>query len=107
MSNQQIPIACDLSALPDHDKHLSIGEELMPQAQNVAELDDGYQIEFPIDTLDLVAQFVDGERRCCPFIHFQISVPPASDTVMLSVTGREAVKKFLTQELLPHLSTIL
>ncbi|MEO0563373.1 MAG: hypothetical protein AAF125_14790, partial [Chloroflexota bacterium] len=63
----------------------------------------GYAVTFPIDALCLAATFVDGERRCCRFLHFQFDVAPADTTFTLRVTGRIGVKDFLAQELLPHL----
>lgn len=103
MSNQQIPIVCDMNALPDRAHHEQIGAELMPQAQAVNELDDGYRIDFPITALKLVADFVDGELRCCPFIQFSIIVEPAAEVAQLSLSGSLEIKAFMKQELLPHL----
>lgn len=103
MSNQQIPIACDMNALLDRAHHEQVGAVLMPQAQTVTELDDGYRIDFPITTLTLVADFVDGERRCCPFIQFSIRIEPAAKVAQLILSGSADIKAFMKQELLPHL----
>lgn len=48
MSNQQIPIACDMSALPDRDHHETIGTQLLSQTLAVIALNNGYQLEFPV-----------------------------------------------------------
>lgn len=104
MSKQPIPIACNLNALPDRKHHEQVGARLMPQATAVREQDDGYHIHFPIESLKLVADFVDGERRCCPFIHFTIAVEPAATLLQLRLTGTDEIKAFIKQEFMPHLS---
>lgn len=105
MSNQQIPIACNMNALPDREKHLKVGAELMPQMQLMTEFDTGYTLNFPVNQLLLVAEFVNGERLCCPFIHFQIEIIPQADKVQLHVSGGEDVKTFLKAEFLPYLTS--
>jgi hypothetical protein len=106
MSNQQIPVACDMSALPDRDHHETIGTQLLSQTLSVIALDDGYQLEFPIAALSIATEFIDGERRCCPFFQFTIQVKPAASDLQLRITGGEGVKTFLTSELLPLLPGI-
>jgi len=75
----------------------------MSQAVSVVPLANGYQVEFPISALSLVAEFTDGERLCCPFLHFTIQVEASAETLHFQLTGGEGVKIFLEQELLPHL----
>lgn len=104
MSKSQIPIVRNMNALPDRTRHEAVGAELIPQSQNVVPLDDGYQIDFPIGTLKLVAEFVDGERRCCPFLHFKIDIEPSADVVRMQLTGADGTKQLLERELLPNLS---
>jgi len=104
MSKPNIPIACDLNALPDRAQHEADTANLMPQAIAVTELDNGYQLEFPISALQLVAKFVDDDRLCCPFFHFVIDVQPLAQSVYLQLMGHDETKDFLKQELLPLLS---
>ena len=47
--------------------------------------------------------FVARERLCCPFFHFTLDVPPDGGAVRLEVTGREGVKEYIEESLLPHL----
>ncbi|MEL6150980.1 MAG: hypothetical protein AAFV33_16970 [Chloroflexota bacterium] len=98
-----IPIACDMNTLPDRKQHEATSAQLMPQAQAVAALPDGFTVAFPVAALSRVAAFVDGERRCCPFLHFVIEVAPAAEGVQLHLRGGEGVKAFLERELLPML----
>lgn len=103
MSNLEIPIACDLSALADRARHEAVGAKLLSQALSVTAIDTGYQIEFPVTALLLVAEFIDGERRCCPFFHFMVQIAPSASTVQVQLAGRDGVKAFLESELLPLL----
>lgn len=98
-----IPIACDVNALPDREQHEATSAQLMPQAQSVAALPDGFTVMFPVAALPLVAAFVDGERLCCPFLHFTIELIPATEVVVLYLRGSEGVKAFVESELLPML----
>ena len=103
MNKLNVPIACDLTALADRKRHEAVGAELLPQAFSVTALDDGYQIEFPSNALMLVAEFIDAERRCCPFFQLEIRVMGAAETLRLRLTGGDGVKAFLERELLPLL----
>ncbi|NDJ61448.1 MAG: hypothetical protein GYB67_10000 [Chloroflexi bacterium] len=103
MSDHQLPIACDLSALPDRAQHEAVATRLLRQTQSVAELTDGYRVAFPVTALALAAEFVDGERRCCPFLDFKILIAPAATALQLHFTGGEGVKAFLQNALLPLL----
>jgi hypothetical protein len=50
----------------------------------------------PIPTL---ARWVDGERRCCPFLRFEIDKEPLEGPLWLRLTGAPGVKDFLQAEL--------
>ncbi|MEL6405951.1 MAG: hypothetical protein AAFR81_16395 [Chloroflexota bacterium] len=100
----KIPIICDLSALPDRDQHQQITASLFAQTITLTETDTGYQINLPITTLKLVADFIDGERRCCPFLHFEITVFPVADTLQLHIKGDSDAKALLQRELLAKIN---
>jgi hypothetical protein len=104
MNTPEIPIVCNLNAISDRAAHAQAGALLFAQTASVTELEDGYTIKFPVDALPLAAQFVDGERRCCPFLTFELVIRPAADCALLRLTGTTPdVKAFLKQELLPQL----
>src|ERR1044071_9292625 len=66
------PFACVPSALTPKERKRHF-EELAPALRSlkksVRELDNGFEFEFPADkqTYQMVTEFVDGERLCCPF----------------------------------------
>ena len=39
------------------------------------------------------------ERRCCPFLSFQLVVPKTHASVRLEIAGRNGVKEFIIAEL--------
>jgi hypothetical protein len=46
-----------------------------------------------------VAEWVDLESRCCPFLEFGIDVSEKGRVVRLRLTGGKGVKSFLKSEL--------
>ena len=58
-------------------------------------------ISFPADDALLVsiAELVTLERRCCPFLDFNIELRPAAEKLSLHLSGGAGVKDFLRQEL--------
>ena len=93
-----IPIACDLTAIPvelrgqhEHDR-----EVLMQSVEAIEELPNGYAFRFANvpDKLLEIANFVELERRCCPFFTFTIEVEPGGGYLWLRLTGDEEVKAF-------------
>lgn len=103
MSKQDLPIVCDLNALPDRAAHEALGSDLFARTQSATAIDGGYRLVFPVGALSLLAQFIDGERRCCPFLRFAVVVEPAAETVSLVLSGPDGTSALLAAELLPHL----
>ena len=73
MCNHEHSIACDMSALPDRHHHETIGTQLLSQTLSVHALDNGYQLEFPVTALTMVAEFVDGRTALLPIFPLQHS----------------------------------
>lgn len=97
-----VPIACNPHALSAEawDAHQQRSEQLFQhQVEAMTELDNGYAFRFGAEAFQTVAAFVDGERRCCPFFTFTITIPPASGTLTLEITGSPQAKALLAQEL--------
>src|ERR1700741_1984561 len=66
------PFACNRLALtPEQRKrHFDeLGPKLRSLKKSVREVPNGYELEFPADagTVQLVTEWVIGERACCPF----------------------------------------
>lgn len=95
-------LACDRQALSTEERKRHF-EILIPQLgariRSVHELSGGYRFELPIDsgTSELLKQWAEGERRCCPF--FEIALKPEAATLWLRLTGEEGAKQFIRSEL--------
>jgi hypothetical protein len=99
-----IPLACVPGAIPAAERpaHFALIAELFGGAvQERAELPDGYAFRFAADAFARVARFVANERKCCPFLRFEIAVSGGDGPVWLRLNGPEGTHAFLDAEL-PH-----
>jgi hypothetical protein len=95
-------LVCILDAIPEAERpeHAALVARLFGErVLEKADLPNGYAFRFPADALDELAQFVSRERRCCPFLAFEIVVTPAESPVSLRLTGPEGTREFLAAEL--------
>lgn len=91
-----IPIVCTLSDATRTARRHSI-ERLFTEAEQVAELDDGYALRFSAGAAP-VTRLVDmilAERECCLFFTFALTFSPNQGPVWLHVRGPEGVKAFI------------
>lgn len=92
--------ACNRLALtPEQRKrHFDeLGPKLREMKKSVRELPNGYEFEFSPDpkTIELVAEWVAGERACCPFFDINMRLEREGGPFWMSLTGREGAKQFL------------
>jgi hypothetical protein len=98
-----MPLACDPHALDpaSRTRHfIWIKQQLPRLLRQVTELSDGFELKFSAADLRSVVSFIDRERRCCPFLRFELALLPREEVFWLRVTGAEGVKPFLQAELL-------
>jgi hypothetical protein len=91
---------CDTSALTSEQRkrHFDVlGPALIAKRTAVRELPDGYEIQFPSDaqTYQQVAEYLDGERVCCPFFDIDLHVMPERGPLLVRFTGRPGSKQFI------------
>jgi hypothetical protein len=101
--NSSIPIACVVDAIPpeQRDAHSALVVTLFDQAaREQRDLSDGYEFVFPVDLLEAIASFIGNERKCCPFVNFDLRVTAGSHRVVLRMTGPPGTKGVLDAELL-------
>jgi hypothetical protein len=97
-----VPLACVPGAIPAEERagHFERTRRLLTGSVIEREaLANGYAFRFSADALPEVAAFVDHERRCCPFLAFEVTVPPAGEAISLRLTGPEGTRAFLDAEL--------
>lgn len=96
--SDNIPIACDLTAIPlaVRELHITEGLTVLQAAQEIQELPDGYAFRFANEPgmFMAVANFVENERLCCAFYAFAIELEPGGGPIWLRMTGGEGVKEF-------------
>jgi len=94
------PFACNRLALNEQQRRRHF-DELSPTLRGlktqVAELPDGFEFQFPSDqkTFQLLAEWIDGERVCCPFFDIDLRSQREGGLLTLRLTGRDGVKQFI------------
>jgi hypothetical protein len=102
VSEPEIPLACDLSAIAADDRadHIaSAGHLLSDIAQERQETPEGYSFRFTAADYAQIVAFVANERLCCPFFHFVLEVTPGQGPIWLHIKGGNAATDFLRAEL--------
>jgi len=99
-SKHESPFACDRFALgpKERTRHFDeLGPTLRGLKTGVKELTNGYEFRFPTDprTFELLAEWVAGERLCCPFFDIEMRVEREGGPLWLRLTGREGTKQFI------------
>ena len=104
MSEPMIPLACHLGAMTPEQRGRYETQKARLQAaiQQVEPLPDGYAFHFHSESglLVALAEFVDGERLCCPFFTFAIDVMPQGGEIVLRITGPDGTAEFVREALL-------
>lgn len=100
------PIACDPTAIDEdeHEAHREVSNAVFESITDVQELSDGYAFRLPADTevVQNAGTFVSRERLCCPFFDFGLEVPAEKTPVWLKMTGRDGVKDYIEDAVLPY-----
>ena len=95
-------LACVPSAIPAAARqgHFALARELfgVRAAERIA-LPNGYAIRFSADAFESVARFVANERKCCPFVSFEIALTHEAGPLWLRMTGPEGTRDILEAEL--------
>lgn len=95
-------LACVPAAIAPEERaaHFALIRQLFGgHVHERAELPNGYAYRFQSDALEAVARFVANERRCCPFLNFELAVAAASGPLWLRMTGPEGTREVLEAEL--------
>jgi hypothetical protein len=97
---EKVPIVCRLDALSDDERARSqaLRAEISAAVEDTRPLDDGLAVrlrgEAPL--LRSVVEWIALERRCCPFLSFELHWKAGGDEPpWLWLTGPEGTKEFL------------
>ena len=97
---KQSPFACNLNGLTaaERTRHFDqLGPMLRSMRSGVRELKDGYEFRFPSDgkTFALLTEWIEQERRCCPFFDIDLRIEREGGPVWMRLSGREGTKQFI------------
>jgi hypothetical protein len=87
-------------AAAERPGHFALAHELFhEQAQERQDLKNGYALRFTADAFESVARFVADERKCCPFVTFEITLASDDGPLWLRMTGPSGTREVLQVEL--------
>ena len=99
-TGQDIPIVCDLTAIPadQREAHIARSKRLLDvEFEERHELPDGYAWRFSADQYTELCAFIDNERRCCAFLAFTLEVAPQRGPLWLRITTSAAGRAALLE----------
>ncbi|HEX4601139.1 MAG TPA: hypothetical protein VH116_07090 [Gemmatimonadales bacterium] len=94
-----VPIACTLDPADFAWRRDTLLPGLIARAAAAEALSDGARWRFTPESglLTAVATAIDAERRCCPFLRFQVVAEAEGGPVWLTVTGPPGTRAFLAR----------
>jgi hypothetical protein len=99
MSQESEPaIVCELGALSPEERRReqTLLSKFRTSFTNVTETGNGFRVTVSAEptTLSELGEFLAYERRCCPFLTFEVVVEPQRGPVTLHVFGGPGSKEF-------------
>jgi len=96
----ELPIACSLSG-SDQTRRKELVGEILGQARQTNELDNGYEFTFPgnFEQIAMLTEFIVSERVCCPCFTLELTFEPEKGPIYLRLTGPEGTKEFIRDEI--------
>lgn len=95
MSNST-PFCCipDAISTPDEARYRELCRKLLQARLHTEELDDGYRFHLGEESISLteVAEWISYERRCCPFLTFNMEVMSEQGGLRLRLSGPRGAK---------------
>ncbi|HVE55694.1 MAG TPA: hypothetical protein VNB22_02635 [Pyrinomonadaceae bacterium] len=95
--NPEIPIACYLTDQELQARRKNYLDKTAELLVDSTEIEHGFIYKFPLKPAILqdLAEIIDLERQCCPFLNFKLSVESGTDFVALELTGAEGTKAII------------
>jgi hypothetical protein len=95
-------LTCNMNGITPQERgrYGHLVEALRHALQERRELPDGYAFQMNIKQIgtNQLAEWIELERKCCPFFGFEIRWTPQNGAVWLHLSGPEGVKEFILQE---------
>lgn len=92
-----LPVACSLGSADLARRAEELRTGVLAAATRVERLSNGVRFSFAEsrDLISRLAPIIDAERRCCPFLRFDVVAEPNLGEVVLDITGPEGTAGFL------------
>jgi len=96
-----VPVACLLTEPELRKRRRTVLADLKAAWLEVRDLADGYAFRFAPSSQQLVAlaEVIDLERQCCPFLRFRLIAEPSGGPLWLELTGPNGTREMLAHEL--------
>lgn len=93
-------LACVPGAIPAAERaaHFALIRNLLGAAETRENVPNGVSFTFDAGRLEDIARFLANERKCCPFLDFELAAPSFTDRVRLTLSGPEGTREFLEAE---------
>ena len=95
--SEDIPIACQLTTEELHAREATLLAQFRSAVVATEELADGYAFRIADDSksIGVIAELIAAERKCCPFLTFELAAHANMGPVIVSVTGPGTTKEFV------------
>jgi hypothetical protein len=83
-------MVCDLGALTtiERERRAALASQLSARVIAIEDHEMGYRLDYSTDTpLSLLAEWIELERRCCPFLAFTIELPAGCPSIVLHLSA--------------------
>ena len=100
-----IPVACLLTAPELRQRRSAVLAAFRATQLEVKELADAngegfaFRLAPSAAQLSALAELIELERQCCPFLRFSLTVDPGDGPIWLILTGPSGTREFLRHEL--------
>jgi hypothetical protein len=96
------PFHCDLYSLTNEQRlvHPDLTARLVAAVLEKRELAEGFQFRLDAEKVPVnaIGEWIELERKCCPFFGFQVEIEPEHGAIWLQLNGRTGVKEFIQAE---------
>jgi hypothetical protein len=96
-----LAVACSLTTPELRARRAAVLTFVRAHLSERRDLPNGMGLRVPADSsvIARVAELMDAERQCCPFLELRLTVTPDRGPVWLELTGPAGTRDFLTDEL--------
>jgi hypothetical protein len=102
-SDGSTALACLPDAIPREQRaaHVVLVQQLFGRLlRDRLDLPHGYEFGFGPESFEAIAAFVVNERKCCPFVTFELVAAAGEGPVTLRMTGPAGTREVLQAELI-------